>query len=1729
MSNSYRIRTEVGKDKSIKVQLEQDFEFLEILSLKLVQSQVYARPCSDYGVVIGRVSVNDGFGLPNCKVSIFVPLSDLDSLNPIIADLYPYRSLSDVNDDGYRYNLLPYTKSYSAHAATGTFFTREDVLIDTNLIEVYDKYYKYNAVTNDSGDFMIFGVPVGTQTIHLDVDLSDIGEFSLSPQDLIRMGRATEAQVSGTEFRTSSNLNALPQLVTINRTVEVEPFWGQEQICNIGISRVDFDLTTEANIVIEPTAIFIGSLFSDDDSMFQKKSCRPKLKQGNLCSLQAGPGEILAIRQTIFQDSFGRPILETTPLDQGGQVIDDNGAWMIDIPMNLDYVVTNEFGERIFSNDPKKGIPTKGKYRFKVKWNQSPSLSENTKRGYFLIPNVKEHGWSSGSVTDPLTNGTPSDYANAVASYSFSLDWNDYGDTGTTEGIQMIQSAIDCEDRFYPMTYNKVYTISQLIDKFRYGVLPGRILGIKHILDSECESENNKFPTNDAFYRFDLIYYLFLILLFIITPILMVIVVVNHIIAWLIELLANMVCDLATIFSFLQKTCDKLREIQSRFMNLKIPNIAYPDCDLCQCGENEQIQDAGQTSQNNQIIDTTNQNNSTIGPYLAQTTNNAEFNTIPTQGSDIQGLKNVLAGETFDFNNPSYRARVPQVNNWSGGSENVFTTSLPLSERINLFNAKAKYFDDPTNTNNPGGGVNRIKVQFGDPILNAGIEHYDNITCLLLDPQWLNEFNSGDIISFQAPSLTQDANITNTSSLVPIVNQFGTTSITGTPINITPPVQGQISLPTPITITYSDFQLPYAQQSVTYQIEQRINDANIQKFPFDLEYFQIITGMTYSEFSGMCNTTPISNFSEYTLNNRFLSNSSTINVLQGDGSWNTPIVVKPLELMNDFQNFVVLFLVRGVDPHSSRITATYDLSRLFGYNTYNNIIVSGASSTTDPTKGFKMNWPIQGKHKAIDHQGITDNTSTDTYSTQSLFYNSFHFLPNYGTGFFSFSGFSTTLPSYYSSLDNNRNNFSPDGGLIDIVDNFCNQTTYGLEIDNPSTKNLLLYEFSVSNTTTCGTLTYYTEQLPTITPSPKRGYLHKEKIDGISGMYLKKGSTPFTPNSNCDPITPDINGIYYAPKYPNTLSINFVAGTGVTDNKIVMRSDRLFTSTITTDSLENSFAGQSNQSLRMYILTDQGLPLQLVADPPPIINNGDTNNTGDTPSNVGQNILSTFSCGGYIPLGCYYVPPPPNDNEINVRTPSPSTVNVGLPEQSSCNGCDGCYTNETDNQAIILRNGCYVLVTKPLSSLSKDLRLVIEWKARIQIMFAACRNVWSHYFGNNWINGTLYAYPFKNERNFDANNQPYSVYCRQGVFLHPTSNNFYYRSSPYDGTNTSGFTGSDAPTGILGNFGGNAKNLKTPTTIMDLGPRTSYLQEIIMSDEYDGYVMNKLGPTSYNDVEEILNFLILSRLVNASFIELILGSAGQTAIEYFNKRGLNPLPLIYPNRQVDGDYAQAISINSELGVLPFTLENYPSLPGQDYTFINSGNASEPVMGIFFRSDTQLRDFIAPKRTIINPTTPLSNIVCSFNNFPVFSQDVPFYQWTINQPPDYDSIFGAQSNDWYSEPTILPPPLSVGSGNSFFHRRYQSLDRLPTGSRYFETINTNQSNFFKGYIYSVTPSATSDTDLDGSVSTWNPSSTLSGQRPITAGSPFFFYFGLKKGKTAWDIFARKWIKFETIVD
>jgi hypothetical protein len=55
-------------------------------------------------IVTGRVFVNNGFGLPNAKVSVFIPLELTDELDPVINELYPFKTISDTTEEGYRYN-----------------------------------------------------------------------------------------------------------------------------------------------------------------------------------------------------------------------------------------------------------------------------------------------------------------------------------------------------------------------------------------------------------------------------------------------------------------------------------------------------------------------------------------------------------------------------------------------------------------------------------------------------------------------------------------------------------------------------------------------------------------------------------------------------------------------------------------------------------------------------------------------------------------------------------------------------------------------------------------------------------------------------------------------------------------------------------------------------------------------------------------------------------------------------------------------------------------------------------------------------------------------------------------------------------------------------------------------------------------------------------------------------------------------------------------------------------------------------------------------------------------------------------------------------------------------------------------------------------------------------------------------------------------------------------------
>ena len=1743
MSNSYRIRTKVGVDTSLKVMIDQEFEYLEILSLKILQSDIYTRQCADYGVVVGRVSVNNGFGIPNAKVSIFIPLDAVDKEDPVTSNIYPYTNLYDVNDDGYRYNLLPYKPSYSAHVPTGTFFTRRDVLLSPVLGDIYDKYYKYNAVTNQSGDYMIFGVPVGSHTIVVDVDLSDIGEFSLSPQDLIRMGVATENQVDGTKFRSSSNLGELPQIVSFKRTIEIEPLWGQPEICNLGITRTDFDLTGEANIDIRPTAIFMGSIISDSDSNAIRKNCNPTRDSGFLCNLIAGPGEILAIRQTIFHDADGRPILESYGLDGGGTIIDTQGTWLVDVPMNLDYYITNEFGEQVLSPDPHKGIPTKGKYRFKVKWAQSPSGSAETKRAYFLVPNIKQWG-------------------DVQKSYAFSLNWDDYWDLSTDE---MLQEAIDCKDKFYLMQYNKVYTVSQFIGESRSGGYQ-QFTGIKNILDEACESENNRYPTNDGYFRFDFFYVLFSFLSIILTPVFFALILLLHLLYFVIWILRVAYIPYLiiyyTIFSvdafigafsvgfgvtfsaglfamgFVYLLVVALLVyilIQLWKMNLagiQVPILTYPDCSMCACNQGQGVDENPDEDNglkdvetgNEDIVpcsyitsDGTSSSALTLGkpvaivssmggfkvPKTGYTTTNFVYLTGPKGPYNLKdsGTRSMIAtqftGKQFDGQtaNPGYGVPSPYLVN-NGTAASVWTTTaLPIADRINLFNVKAKYFD--SSINNPGGGVNRITVKY-DPIRNTGANqiHYDNTVVILCDKSSLKKYVSGQMIAFQNPSYSKDPNLNS-----PIINKAGNYAITGVTFTGL----------TTVNVPYANYDGSGTNNGPTYNVFLTGNTKYnyLYRFPTDVEYFQVITGMTYDSFIAQC-----SNQLGYTsLNNRYISNKTTFwrQVWSGDyvgAADPNPMVLKAVDSIKNHNLMGVVILNRGVDPYTDKIEIEYGLGKLFGY--------SSESSMTIKTK-CRMNIPIQGKflntsHLSTDYNLVTvngvaagDSNDVDHYSGNKLFYDSFAFTPQnrdisgntiqyqadmstaYTMTFISagYSGFNSDLISYYSKLDNRSGSFSLQcnnegetnpsilsGGKVVANIGFSVKGGNNWFTRIPRTQHSnSIGDYLVIDSTNLYNINFNNE-----------GYIPNEVVEGSAIMNLRGSigvpwihcycchycSTWWA--SDCCDWQPPANPVdtlkpyYWSPTYDSTgNTLNFSSST-ISGKVKIMRGDRLPTSTVAQEFCCNSWVLQKNANLQVYLIPEKGvIGITSTAGSFGVVGGGNSVSLSQNQKHI-NGLFNTFTCKGSVNLECYDCARQTINGAIN------GTVKIN-------------YDNQYSAGKRIFNKGCYIFITRMFLSLVRDWELMAEWISRNMVMLGACRNVFSHTFNNNWVNGNLYALSFKNDivgyssPTSNPPNAPINQYCSRPnspIIYHIATKSFYYRCTPFDGDD---FTGTD---------------INYPTTMMDLGPRSSFLQEIIMSDEYDGYIANKLNSSSFSHVDEILNLFIISRFLDNGFIQNLL--AGANILAYFQQDGDSR-----GNMKIDGDYAQLISINSELGVAAFQASNYPD--------DNDPNKQSPIffdcqyLGIFYSSDTQTRDFVTPKRTIIDPTALVTNQSCAFSNFPVYSQVVPLSQWEVKGT---SSIFGNEENNW--------------NYDTIYTSKYQSLDRLNSNSRYFRNDGISVIDD-KGYIYAVNSAG----DLSAGVSNWehnNPDPQM-----VTVGAPFHFYFGLKRGKSAYDRFRSKWVNTE----
>lgn len=396
MEKKYRVKTNINSDTVLQVNMKQDFEMMEVLTMSMTQENAYRIHSSNYGVIVGRVLANDAFGIPNAKVSIFIPKEDGEDNE--IASIYPYSSKQTRDKEGRRYNILPNEGNDDCYRVVGTFPNKTYLLDNDIQLEIYDKYWKYTTVTNQAGDYMIFGVPVGTQQIHVDIDLSDIGILSQKPRDLEYKGYNITQFDNASQFKSSTNLDNLVQIFSQDKSVYVHPFWGDKENGVVAITRADVQIQYK----FEPTCVFMGSVVSDNSNNSIEHRCTPNIFNGYNEQLIAGEGTIEMIRKTTDG------LTEEVQI-QGNRLIDSDGVFCYQIPMNLDYIGTDEYGNIVPTNNPSKGIPTRTRVRFRISKHETGDEGFSRHTAKYLVPNNPEILEGKDYTIPTVKNGTDLD------------------------------------------------------------------------------------------------------------------------------------------------------------------------------------------------------------------------------------------------------------------------------------------------------------------------------------------------------------------------------------------------------------------------------------------------------------------------------------------------------------------------------------------------------------------------------------------------------------------------------------------------------------------------------------------------------------------------------------------------------------------------------------------------------------------------------------------------------------------------------------------------------------------------------------------------------------------------------------------------------------------------------------------------------------------------------------------------------------------------------------------------------------------------------------------------------------------------------------------------------------------------------------------------------------------------------------------------------------------------
>ena len=141
-------------------------------------------------------------------------------------------------------------------------------------------------------------------------------------------------------------------------------------------------------------------------------------------------------------------------------IIDGNGVWCYQIPMNLDRIGTDEFGNRIAIKDPNKGIPTRARVRFRISLSSGLDTSGGV-TAKILVPCNPELQYHGDGYTEPLPLGSYV-YTNNSSTKDIDITYPNYYNDMYEFGSKTPDVC------FRDLYWGKVYSIKQYYPRFHY-------------------------------------------------------------------------------------------------------------------------------------------------------------------------------------------------------------------------------------------------------------------------------------------------------------------------------------------------------------------------------------------------------------------------------------------------------------------------------------------------------------------------------------------------------------------------------------------------------------------------------------------------------------------------------------------------------------------------------------------------------------------------------------------------------------------------------------------------------------------------------------------------------------------------------------------------------------------------------------------------------------------------------------------------------------------------------------------------------------------------------------------------------------------------------------------------------------------------------------------------------------------------------------------------------------